>query len=184
MAPLTQRRFDDEDDDGPYDPRYPGRKVVADGGRVTVPVFLTDGMPDWMPPRRPLYDAANARPRYAEISDAANRRAVESYEEYKQRLCDAWRGPAAQPPPDDDGDGGESPRDAYVRRLGTAYRTPFGSNSGGADAIEAQRHRWNAETPAKDAALADRDVAYGEYLDYLQNAWKGPPCGAVGGGRR
>jgi hypothetical protein len=50
-------------------------------------------------------------------------------------------------------------------------------------AVEAQRRRWNAEIPAKDAALADRDVAYGEYLDYVQNAWK-RPCGVVAGGRR
>ena len=54
---------------------------------------------------------------------------------------------------------------------------------GGANAIEAQRRRWKAEIPAKDAAIADRDIAYGEYLDYLQNAWK-RPCGVVAGGRR
>ena len=44
MAPMMRRRFDDEDDDGPYDKRYPGRKVVADGGRVRVPVMLTESL--------------------------------------------------------------------------------------------------------------------------------------------
>jgi hypothetical protein len=28
--------FGDEDKDGPYDLRYPGRRVVANGGRATV----------------------------------------------------------------------------------------------------------------------------------------------------
>jgi hypothetical protein len=37
-----KRNFDDENDNGPYDPRYPGRKVVADGGRVRVPLMLMD----------------------------------------------------------------------------------------------------------------------------------------------
>jgi hypothetical protein len=69
----------------------------------------------------------------------------------------------------------------------SAYRTPPGqvvSDPNGKDddpgakanAIEAQRRRWTPEIPAKDAALADRDIAYGEYLDYLLNAWK-RPCG-------
>jgi hypothetical protein len=52
-----------------------------------------------------------------------------------------------------------------------------------ASATEAQRRRWTAESPAKDAAIVDRDIAYGEYLDCVQNAWK-RPCGVVAGGRR
>ena len=83
-----------------------------------------------------------------------------------------------QPPPDDEDDDDLSPRDQYIQRLQTAYRTPIGQASpSGADAVEALRRRWNAESPAKDAALADRDIAYGEYLDYLQNAWKRPVRG-------
>ena len=88
---------------------------------------------------------------------------------------------------------GESPRDAYIRRLSNAWkplpdlpaRDPDDDDdpNAAATAVEAQRRRWNAEIPGKDAALADRDTAYGEYLDYLQNAWK-RPCGVVAGGRR
>ena len=199
MAPMMQRRsanLDDEDDDGPYDPRYPGQRVVADGGRVRVPVMLTDGMPDWMPPRRAVFDARNHRPHYADLSDAALqdglRRAEAAYEAHNRWLEDAWRGPSNPPPPGPRP--GESARDAYIRNLQSAYRTPPGqvvSDPDGEDddprakanAIEAQRRRWTAEIPAKDAALADRDIAYGEYLDYLQNAWK-RPCGVIAGGRR
>jgi hypothetical protein len=43
-------RLDDDDEDGPYDPKYPGRKVVADGGRVRVPLYLSDCMPGWLRP--------------------------------------------------------------------------------------------------------------------------------------
>ena len=221
MAPMMQRRFanlDDEDDDGPYDPRYPGQRVVADGGRVRVPVMLTDGMPDWMPPRRrpALYDASAHRPHFAVVdaSDPHVRAAERAYEDRSRWLQDAWKTPSvsqrdAAPPPDDDEE--LSPRDRYIARLQTAYRTPFGqaaasraiAGPSGADAIEAQRRRWTREDggggvaprgvtmgqhapanfPTQDAALADRDVAYGEYLDYLQNAWK-RPCGVIAGGRR
>jgi hypothetical protein len=74
-----------------------------------------------------------------------------------------------------DDDDALSPRARYIKGLQTAYRTPVGqAGPSGADAIEAQRRRWTAESPAKDAALADRDIAHGEYLDYLQNAWKRP----------
>jgi hypothetical protein len=186
LAPMMRRSTrnldDDEEDINDFDPAYFPKRVYKDGRGPRVRLMLTDAAP---PPRRAVFDARNHQPHYAEITDeAANRRAVESYEAHKRWLQDAWRGPNAQPPDngggDDDDD--ESPRDRYVRRLQGACRTPIGSHGGGADAVEAQRRRWNAEIPAKDAALADRD-AYGEYLDYLQNAWK-RPCGVVAGGRR
>jgi hypothetical protein len=34
VSSTKQSALDDEDDDGPYDPRYPGQRVVADGGRT------------------------------------------------------------------------------------------------------------------------------------------------------
>jgi hypothetical protein len=43
-----------------------------------------------------------------------------------------------------------------------------------ATAVEAQRRRWNAESPVKDAALADRDASYNEYIHRLTTAWKRP----------
>ena len=74
MAPVTQRRFANlDDDDDLYDPAYPGLKVVRDGGRIRVPIQLTDGMPpEWMrPPRRPVFDASAHRPRFA-VVDASD----------------------------------------------------------------------------------------------------------------
>jgi hypothetical protein len=167
--------FDDEGN-GPYDKRYPGQRVIADKGRVRVPILLTDGMPNWMPPkRRQLYDASAHRPHYAVVdqADPHVRDAERAYYERSKMLQDAWRGPANPPPPDDEDDGDLSPRDRYTRNLQTAYRRPIG-NGNGADAIEAQRRRWNAEIPAKDAAIADRDVAYDEYIHRLTTAWKRP----------
>jgi hypothetical protein len=32
----------DADGNGPYDPRYPGQRVVADKGRVMVPLYMMD----------------------------------------------------------------------------------------------------------------------------------------------
>ena len=59
-------------------------------------------------------------------------------------------------------------RDAYIRRLGNAWkalpdlpaRDPDDDDDpkAAATAVEAQRRRWNAESPTKDAALADRDT--------------------------
>ena len=114
---------------------------------------------------------------------------------YIAQISDAWRGPGSElaPAPRT----GESPRDAYIRRTSTAYKllpdlSPPDDNDRGdddpraaANAIEAQRRRWTAESPAKDAALSDRDAAYGEYLDYIQNAYKKPyGVGVHVGGRR
>ena len=139
-----------------------------------------------------LYDASHHRPHYADIGDAAaERRAVESHEAHNKWLQDTWRGPGSRLAPA--AMAGEDARDAYILRLGSAWkalpdlpaRAPDDDDDpkAAATALEAQRPRWNAESPTKDAALADRDLAYGEYLDYLQNAWK-RPCGAVAGGKR
>jgi hypothetical protein len=65
---MATRNLDDDDD--LYDPAYPGLKVVHDGGRIRVPIQLTDGMPDWMLPRRALFDARHHRPRFADLTDA------------------------------------------------------------------------------------------------------------------
>ena len=200
---MMQRRFArmhdddlfDDEGNGPYDKRYPGQRVIADKGRVGVPIQLTDGMPDWMPPRRPTFDASQHRPHQIAVPDSAELRdarrlADAAYDARSVQLENAWRGKGDPPPPPLRD--GESPRDAYIRRLGNAWkalpdlpaRDPDDDDDpkAAATAVEAQRRRWNAEIPAKDAALADRDIAYGEYLDYLQNAWK-RPCGVVAGGK-
>ena len=116
---------------------------------------------------------------------------MESHEAHNKWLQDTWRGPGSRLAPA--AMAGEDARDAYILRLGSAWkalpdlpaRAPDDDDDpkAAATALEAQRPRWNAESPTKDAALADRDLAYGEYLDYLQNAWK-RPCGVVAGGKR
>lgn len=177
-----ERRFvDDEDEDiNDFDPAYFPRKVYKDGRGPRVRLMLTDSAP---PQRRQLYDASHHRPHFADLTDASLQdglhKAAEARDAWVRGLQEAWKQPSGQmqPPPDDEDDDDLSPRDRYIQNLQTAYRTPIGQASpSGADAVEALRRRWNAESPAKDAALADRDIAYGEYLDYLQNAWK-RPCG-------
>ena len=101
--------------------------------------------------------------------------------EHNKWLQDAWRGKGNPPPPLKDG---ESPRAAYIRRLSNAWkpqpdlpaRDPDDDDDpkAAASAVEAQRRRWNAESPTKDAALADRDVSYNEYIHRLTTAWKRP----------
>jgi hypothetical protein len=200
---MRQRRaanFDD-DDDGLFDPAYPGLKVVRDGGRVRVPLFLTDsGMPDMTSLRRAVFDARNHRPRFADLTDArlqdGLRAAADARAKYIAELQDAWRTPiggiggaphTTAPPadqPDDDDD--LSPRDRYIKELQNAYKTPLGQAPGGsANALERAREQWLSpgarpgmgdaararSTATKDAA-ADRDAAYAGYVDRISNAWR------------
>src|SRR5580704_167204 len=187
MAPVAQRRVldvDDGDEDlSVYDARYLalGKKVFRDGCGPRVRLMLTDAAP---PYRRAVFDANAHRPHYAVI-DAADpnvRAAERAYYERNAWLQDAWRGPDNPPPPDPEPD--EDPRDAYIRRVSNAWKTlpdrpahdPDDDDDpkAAATAVEAQRRRWNAETPAKDAALADRDASYNEYIHRLTTAWKRP----------
>jgi hypothetical protein len=162
MTVTTQqrRRFDDDDDSDLYDPKYFPRKVVRDGGPVRVPMHLTDGRPDWMPPIRPaLFDARSHQPHCADLSDASLqdglRRAEDAYEARNRWLQDAWRG--SKPPPGPRP--GETARDAYVRRLQNAWKDG--------------RDQPNEHDP--DAA-AEATLRQGE-------AWK-TPGGAIPGERR
>ena len=179
---TTQRRLARVDDDdlydddgnGPYDKRYPGRRVIADKGRVTVPILLTDGMPDWMPPRprAALYDASHHRPHFADLTDArlqdGLRKAAEARDAWVRGLQDAWKTPSGQmqQPPDnddddDDDDGDLSPRDRYIQNLQTAYWMPIGQASpSGADGVEAQRRRVTRE--GGGGGLAPRGVTFGQ----------------------
>ena len=196
VARMRLRRaanFDD-DDDGLFDPAYPGLKVVRDGGRVRVPLALADsGMPDMTPPRRAVFDARNHQPRFAVLGDAelqdARRRAAEARQEYIARICDAHRGPGAElaPPPMP----GETARDAYVRRLQNAWKEPIGrgNNPGAAEDIEREREQWlspgarpgvggarlavsrEMATSLADARAA-RDAAYDEMVKRNANAWR------------
>jgi hypothetical protein len=181
MAPMMRRVADLDDQDlDDFDPAYFPKRVYKDGRGPRVALMLTDAAPPRS--RAALYDASHHRPHYAEVSDvAAEGRAVAAYEAHNKWLQDAWRGPANQPP---EPEPGESERDAYIRRLGNAWkplpdlpaRDPDDDDDprAAATAVEAQRRRWNAESPTKDAALADRDVVYDEYIHRLTTAWKRP----------
>jgi hypothetical protein len=168
-----------------------------------VPIALTDGMPEWMPPRRPLFDARNHRPHFADLTDArlqdGLKQAAEARSEWIKGLQDAWRTPtggagglpvttapgADRPDADDDN---LSPRDAYIKRISEAWKTGNG-NGASADNIAGPTRSWLSPgaTPGPSAcyrdarpavsretkdAVADRDQAYGEYLDRISNAWR------------
>jgi hypothetical protein len=179
---AVHRRFNgdadlfDDDGNGPYDKRYPGRKVLADGGKVRVPIMLTDGMPDWMPPIKLVLNDAEMRD--------ARQRADDARKAYIARISDAYRtqplgaggqplttAPGSDKPDDDDDD--LSPREKYIKGLQNAYKSGSPSD---ANAIEAQREAWS--TPGakpgvtKDAAIADRARAYDDYVARLNEGWR------------
>jgi hypothetical protein len=172
MNAMQRRRNDDADlfdDDGkPYDKRFPGRRVVADGGRVRVPIMLSDAAPG---SAQSLLEMRDAR-----------QRADDARQAYITRISDAWKtqplGTGGEPittAPEDD-DEALSPRDQYIARLSGAYRTPIGQDGdGGAAAdVEAQQRSWASPGArpgaAKDAA-PDLD-AYRGYVERITNGWK------------
>jgi hypothetical protein len=103
------------------------RMMVPDGGRVSVPLFLTDSAPY----RRPVFDGALHRPGpvidalqgRARVTDAAAGRRARCDDEYERRsnlMADAWTwnklgvlAPVAV---------GDAPRDAWIRRISTDYQ--------------------------------------------------------------
>jgi hypothetical protein len=180
---VTQRRRAALDDDSSdlYDPRYPGKKVIADQGRVSVPLYLTDSHPNWTPPTRSAALFDYARDAYRNyyyqphffVGDSADPLAAE------RAYLDAYL----------DDDETMTPRDRYIKRLQNAYRTPPGRDpDDDADAVERQRKTWTGESPVaakpgfgdarprqtNDAAVADRDQAHRDYLDRITNAWRLP----------
>lgn len=176
--------LDDDLDD--FDPAYLPKRVYKDGRGPRVRLMLTDAaLPSPPALNRPRFAALDA----AELQDGL-RAAAAARAKYISELQDAWRGPSNRPPPALKD--GQSPRDAYIRRLQTAYKTPPGQadpDEGDADDIEALRQHWLSPgaTPGPSAgyrdarpvvsretkdAVADRDQAYGEYLDRISNAWR------------
>jgi hypothetical protein len=146
-----------------------------------------------------VFDAAAHRPRYAVIdkADPVVRDAEAAYREGVRGLEDAWKtqsggaggeplttAPSAEPGSDDDV---ESPRDAYIRQISNAYKTPMGqAPAASADDIERARQQWlspgakpgggfddarpgvSRETATQDA----RETAYREYVARLVNGWR------------
>jgi hypothetical protein len=178
MAPVAQRRFDDDDvfDSAIYDPAYYPKRVYRDGRGPRVPLALTDAAPAAISDaHRPHQIAATDS---AEFWDA-ERAAEEAYAERNDRLANAWRSPDNPPPPLLKK--GQSPRDAYIERVTNAWRAPPRRNDP-ADDVEALQRRWASpgvtpgpgRRPTQDAAAgrAEADQAYAEYCARLQAAWK------------
>jgi hypothetical protein len=75
-------------------------------------------------------------------------------QDYIERITSDWQRRGAW--------AGPSEPDAYANARDPAQA---------ANAVEAQRRRWTRESPT-DAALSDRDAAYGEYVERISNAWR------------
>jgi hypothetical protein len=201
-------RVDDENLDD-FEPEFlaRGKRVYKDGRGPRVRLSMTDSVPSWAPRPRPaaVFDASGHRPGPVNVlSDAALKdarlAAMDARTQMIERLNDAYktsRGglggspitaapPADTPDPDDD----ESPRDAYIRQISNAYKTPMGqAPAASADDIERARQQWlspgaksgcgfgdarpgiSRETATQDARDA-RDQAYAGYLDRLTNGWR------------
>ena len=109
-------------------------------------------------------------------TDAALREVEDAYQERNNFLRDAWRSRVNPPPPPLRD--GQSPRDQYIERITSAYRTPTGRTDPASD-IEALQRRWASpgatpgpgRRPTQDSR-ADADLAYTEYCAHLQSAWK------------
>jgi hypothetical protein len=191
---AVKSRFDDDDvfDAELHDPAFYPRLVYRDGKGPRVRLMMTDAAP---PSRPALYDRAAHRPRYA-VVDAADPAVIEAERAFRERndyLRDAWRTQASgtggaphttAPGADDDDDAKDvdAERAAYIDRISNAYKAgSYGGGNGDANAIEGQRRRWlspgatpgsDAAMVTKDAAVADRDQAYGEYLNRICNGWR------------
>ena len=187
MAPVARRfaNLDDEDVLDDFDPAYFPKRVYKDGRGPRVRLMLTDAAPS------SLNDASMHRPHQIVATDSvelrdAERAARAAYDERSSRLENSWRGPATPmlPPLRD----GQSARDAYIKRITSAWRTPTGRNgpaevsASTASDIAALQRRWASpgatpgpgRRPAQDAAAgrAEADQAYAEYCARLQSAWK------------
>jgi hypothetical protein len=153
----------DEDGNGPYDRKYPGKRVIADQGRVRVPVMLTDSASR----RVPLMDsrsyrltdrqAAMHRPHEATavLSDADIRAARSPTEharaEWIRRMADEWSHPIGGLPrsvPNGEGNGDDEDYDD--------------NGSNGDDRTEAEK--------ARD-----------QWIDRTSRAWSEPWRGAAAG---
>jgi hypothetical protein len=200
---VTRSAGVDDEDLSDFDPACFPKRVYRDGKGPRVPMMLTDGQPpEWMRTlRRPVLDARNHQPHFADVTDArlrdARLAAHDAREAMIGRLQDAWKvqpvatggaahttAPgAAEPDPDDDT---MSPRDQYIAGLQNAYKTPMGqAPAASADNIERARQQWispgakpgggfgdaRVSRETKDAA-ADREQAYAGYLDRLTNGWR------------
>jgi hypothetical protein len=161
MVSVAKRRRVDDDEydengDGPFDKRYPGQKVIADGGHVRARMLLMDGLPSWMPPGRftltdavrrhqatldayaTSVDPSQHRPGQVSLSDhdvrAARSRSEFARAEWVRKLKDPYRSPVGGNGDDADGDGDhdgdgsdpEQARQGWIVRQSNAWRDPVG----------------------------------------------------------
>jgi hypothetical protein len=150
------------------DGRYLDDPVIEDGGSVRVPMMLCDSLVGYRPGHwvRPLTDAQvaafDARRRKPDPEDDPN-------EDDNDDANDV-RAPARKA------------RDAYVRQLQDAWRTPTPnrlrdcSEPDNSSSAETKRQFVRGSDDPEDAQTK-RD-AYQEYVASISNAWRNPP-GAV-----
>ena len=201
---VTLARDESLDD---FEPEFlaQGKKVYRNGRGPTVRLMLTDGLPAWAPRPKPVFDASGHRPGPVRVlSDEALKDAKlaahDARQRYIQEISDAWRtspggpggaphttAPAAEPGSDDDDV--ESPRDAYIRQISTAWQRPMGqAPAASANNVAAISRNWlspgarpgpgpgyvdaaSRSTATKDADV-DRETAYREYVDRISGAWR------------
>ena len=183
---MTIRIVDANDDDDD--------RVLGDGERVRVPMYLTDGL-------------AGHRPGYVQLTDeqVADRHAAR--QEMIDRATSAWRGSGC-----DDGDGfifplkrdaaraeARAARDTYVKNLCDAWKHPptcdFAQPDTGSTVQEWHRHQRgdpDGETDLGRAETVEQRLERERGADYerrkveLSNAWRmgghAPQVAVVGAG--
>jgi hypothetical protein len=171
------------EDDELYDPRYPRHmEVVRDGGRVSVPLMLSDSA-SGLVQRSPVMDArmrqhqslldhysrvgasalrGSAHRPHCLISDSAEARiaragAEQARDGWIAGLTDAWRNPVGPTVP---------------RRGDDFEDIPPGSRSDFSSDVDNARLRQPGIDPDADDDGDDAERAYEERNRYLESAWK------------
>ena len=180
--------------------------VVEDGGSVRVPMMLCDSLAGYRPGFVQLSDE-QIKARW-ENRDEMIRKAQDSWrgpiarpietatarEDESARWKDLADGRRRKPPDDDEDDDDDDTndvraparkaRDAYVRQLQDAWRTPapdrLTSGKSIRDGAEPDNSssRFVRGSDDPDGAQAKRDQAYEEYAASITQAWKNPPGAA------
>jgi hypothetical protein len=196
MASVNLRRFDDDDDDlSLYDPRWlkRGKKVVRDGGRVTVGLMLTDAASRRFTPvmdararehervldsyRLSDRQAAAHRPHEATLSlsdadiRAARSRSEHAREQWIRRMQDQWSEPIGglpRKPPNGNGNGD----DGDGNRDDDNDSDPRSASERARDAwIERQSNAWRDPVGRGAYAGPNPAHAYSGPSDYARGVW-------------
>jgi len=210
---MRRRRVDDD-----------GDEVLADGETLHVPIHLMDGVQRAIAGIDELATFDDHRCGFRLASDADRAAVRDARAAMIQRLTDAWRMDARRKPPDDDDDDDDdddepdrgrerssdacdaraaarAARDAYVKHLTDAWRTPQRGRDGAEPDMSSSAEEMRAHLQGApglraasdpdidgDALLsrhlgervqAARDRVWSRYRDGLANAWRTDPSRAA-----